>query len=146
MAHEEYTAKSAGSTVTVGGASLPTGWRQITITENGRPMAEALDITHAGDSAYSYMTDPLGGKGAPSCEVKIEGFLSVTDFTDNGVTSKAIDSTGNVVVKKASDGDEFTAASAIYRSFETEAPFGGVVPYTATYALDGSSGVWATAV
>lgn len=145
MAHEEYTGKSAGSSITLGGASIPTGCRQITITERGGPAAESLDITTAGDAAYSFMADPLGAKGQASCTVQVEGFLSVTDHKDSGLLSKAIDSTGDIVVKKAPDGDQFTAASAIYRSFNTEVPFAGVVPYTAVFALDSSSGVWATA-
>lgn len=145
MAHEEYTAKSAGSSITVAAGNIPTGWRQITITEKGRPRAESLDKTTAGDTAYSYMTDPLGGKGSPSCEIQVEGFLSVTDRNDSGLLARAIDSTGTVVVKKAADGDQFTATDAVFRAFSTEAPFAGVVPYTATFALDSSAGVWATA-
>jgi hypothetical protein len=145
MAHEEYTAKSATSSLTLGGADVLTGCRQVTITERGKPAAAKIDITTAGDSAYSYMTDPLGAQGTASCEIVVEGFLSVTDHQDSGILSKAIDSTGTVIVKKAADGDWFTATSAIFRSFETEAPFAGVVPFTATFALDSSSGVWATA-
>lgn len=142
MAHEEYTGKSAGTTITLAGASIPTGWRQIVITEKGGPATEQLDITTAGDSAYTFMDDPLGSKGQASCTVQMSGFLSVTDFTDNGLTSKAIDSTGAVVVIKKTAEDTFTATGAIFRSFETEAPFAGVVPYTATFALDSSAGAW----
>jgi hypothetical protein len=145
MAHEEYTAKSATSSLTLGGADVLTGCRQITITERGKPAATPIDITHAGDSAYAYMADPLGATGSVSCEVTVEGYLSVTDKQDSGILSKAIDSTGTIVVKKAADGDQFTATDAIFRSFETEAPFAGVVPFTATFALDSSSGVWDTA-
>lgn len=142
MAHEEYTGKSGGTTITLGGASIPTGWRKITITEKGGPATEQLDITTAADSSYSYMDDPLGAKGQPSCTVVVEGFLSVTDYADSGILSKTIDSTANVVVIKKTAEDTFTAASAIFRSFRTEAPFAGVVPYTATFALDNSAGAW----
>lgn len=142
MAHEEYTGKSGGTTITLGGASLPTGWRQIVITERGGPATDQLDITTAGDAAYSYMDDPLGSKGQPSCTVVVSGFLSVTDHQDSGILSKAIDSTGDVVVTKKTGEDTFTAASAIFRGFETEAPFAGVVPYTVTFALDNSAGAW----
>lgn len=145
MAHEEYTAKSATSSLLLGGADVLTGCRQVTITERGKPAATPIDITTAGDSAYAYMADPLGATGSVSCEVVVEGYLSVTDKQDSGILSKAIDSTGTVIVKKAADGDWFTATSAIFRSFETEAPFAGVVPFTATFALDSSSGVWAEA-
>ena len=142
MAHEEYTGKSGATAITFGGASIPTGWRKITITETGGPAPEQLDKTTAGDSSYSYMTDPLGSKGQKSCTVQVEGFLSVTDYADNGITKSAIDSTGAVVVIKKTGEDTFTATGAIFRSFNTEAPFAGVVPYTATFALDSSAGAW----
>ena len=145
MSHAEYTAKSATSSLTLGGADVLTGCRQVTITERGKPAATPIDITHAGDAAYSYMADPLGAQGTASCEVVVEGYLSVTDYTDSGILSKAIDSVATIIVKKQAAGDWFTQTNAIFRSFETEAPFAGVVPFTATFALDGTSGVWADA-
>lgn len=145
MAHEEYTGKSAGTSVTLAAVAV-NGWRQITISEKGKPAAQQIDITTAGDAGYQYMTDPLGAKGSPSVEVQIEGLLSVTDHKDTGLLSKAIDSTGSLVIKKASDGDQITVASAVLKSRETSAPFAGVVPFSATFALDSASGVWATAV
>ena len=145
MAHEEYTAKSATSVLLLGGADVLTGCRQVTITERGRPAATPIDITHAADAAYSYMADPLGAQGTATCEVVVEGYLSVTDKADSGILSKAIDSTGTIIVKKAADGDWFTQTNAVFRSFETETPFAGVVPFTATFALDSSSGAWANA-
>ncbi len=146
MAHEEYTGKSGGSLITLGGASIPTGWRQIVITERGGPAKAQLDVTTAGDSAYTYMDDPLGSQGAKSVTVQVEGLLSVTDHKDTGMLSKSLDSTGVLIVKKATDGDWLTLTGAIFRSHETEATFGGLTPYTLTFALDSSSGVWATAV
>ena len=52
MAHTKYTGKSGGTTVTVGGGSIPTGWRKITIAEKGKPLAQTIDTTVAGDSAW----------------------------------------------------------------------------------------------
>ena len=142
MAHEEYTGKSGGTTITFAAASIPTGWRKITITETGGPAPDQLDTTTAGDAAYSYMTDPLGSKGAVSCTVQVEGFLSVTDYNDIGITKSAIDSTGEVIIIKKTAEDTWTQAAMIFRSFNTEAPFAGVVPYTATFAHDSSAGAW----
>lgn len=144
MAHEEYTGKSAGTSVTLAGAAL-NGWRQITITEKGRPAAEQLDITTAGDTAYQYMTNPLGAKGTPSVEVQVEGLQSVTDHKDGGLLSKAMDSTATVVVKKAADGDMLTVANAVFKSHETSGEFAGVVVFTSVFGLDAAAGVWATA-
>ncbi len=141
MAHAEYTGKNSSALL---GAAAITGWQEITITEKGKPAAAQLDTTTAGDAAYGYMTDPLGAEGTPSCEVQISGLLSVTNHKDNGLLSKAIDSTATLVVKKSTGGDWFTAANAILRSHETSVPFAGVVPFTARFALDTASGVWAT--
>lgn len=142
MAHEEYTGKSAGTTITVGAASIPTGWRKITIEENGVPAPEPLDITTAGDAAYTYMDDPLGGKGQTSAKVTVEGFLSKTDFTDSGILSKALGSTANVIVIKKTGEDTWTGTSMIYQSFVSSAEFASVVPFTATYEVAASTGVW----
>lgn len=142
MAHEEYTGKSGGTTITFGGAGIPTGWRKITITETGGPAPEQLDKTHAGDSTYSYMADPLGSKGAKSCTVQVEGFLSVTDYAENGISKSAMDATGEVIVIKKTAEDTWTLAGMIFRSFNTSAPFAGVVPYAATFAHDSSAGAW----
>ena len=98
MAHEVFTGKSGGSSITYGGASIPTGWKKITIAEKGKPLAGQLDTTAAGDSAYSFTDDSLGGKGSPSCTVTVEGLMSKTDVHDSGLLASTIDATGDVVV------------------------------------------------
>lgn len=142
MAHEPYTGKSAGTTITYDGGNIPTGWYKITITENGRPKTGQLDITKAGDASYTYMDDPLGGEGSPSCTVDVEGFMSVTDHQDSGLLAKAFDGTGTVVVVKKAAEDTFTMTSASYMGLETGAGFAEVQPYKATFALAASAGAW----
>ena len=143
MAHTKYTGKSGGSTVTVGGGSIPTGWRKITISEKGKPLAQTIDTTVAGDSAYVFTADPLGGKGSASATVTVEGFLSVTDHQDTGLLATAIGTAGDVVVKKAVSGDEYTLSGAVYQSFSSGAEFAAVVPYQATFELSTAAGSWA---
>ena len=75
-------------------------------------MTGQLDKTKAGDAAYAFMDDPLGGKGSPSASVKVDGFLSVTDHQDTGLLASAMNGTGNVVVQKATGVDKFTMTSA----------------------------------
>ncbi len=144
MAHAKYTGKSAGTAITFGGGSIPTGWRKITIEERGKPLPEMIDTTVAGDSVYTFTADPLGGKGFGGATVTVEGYLSVTDHQDSGLTATAIGTTGDVVVTTTASGDEFTLSSAYYESFSTSAEFAGVVPYTATFSLNNDDGTWAT--
>jgi len=144
MAHTKYTGKSAGTTVTVAAGNIPTGWRKITIEERGKPIADMIDTTVAGDSAYAFTADPLGGKSATSATVSIEGFLSVTDHQDTGILATALGTTGTVIVTTATGGDLYTLTSPYYQAFTTSAEFAGVVPYTATFELKNSTGAWTT--
>jgi len=144
MSHAEFTGYSGGTTITFDGDSIPTGWRKITISEKGKPLAEQLDKTTAGDATYLYMDDPLGAKGSASGSVAVEGLISSTDHQDTGILASALDSTGDVVVTTATGGDEFTLASAAYKSLDVGAAFAAVQPYTLTFTLASGSGSWAT--
>ncbi len=144
MAHAEFTGKSAGTTVTYDGVG--TGWRKITIAEKGKPLAEQLDTTTAGDAAWVFIDDPLGGKGAASATVTVEGFLSSLDHQETGFLSKAIDGTGNVLVTTKALGDLYTLTAARFSGMDTGAAFAAVQPYKATFTLTNSTGVWSTAV
>lgn len=146
IGHQEYTGASAGSTWTYAG--LGTGWQKITIAEKGQPIPEQIDTTHAGDAAWVFVDDVLGGKGAPSVTVTVDGLLSSTDHKDTGLLTKAIDSTGVVLVKTHVDGDWFTLTGARFSGFDTGAGFAEVIPYKATFMLSVSTAltaVWATA-
>ena len=147
MSHAEFTGKSAGTTFSYDGVG--TGWQKITIAEKGKPLAEQLDTTAAGDAAWVFIDDPLGGKGAMSTTVTVDGLLSATDHEDTGLLSKAIDGTGDVIVKTKTSGDEFTLTGARYSGMDTGAAFAAVVPYKATFNLANATAltsVWATDV
>jgi len=146
MAHTKYTGKSATSDVIAGGAGLPTGWQKITIAEKGKPIAVQIDTTVAEDSAYVFTDDPLGGQGSPSAVVTVAGLLSVTDVSESGLFATAIGYVGDVVVKKAASGDEYTLTNAVLKSRTTDPEFASVVPYQATFELTSSAGSWATDV
>ncbi len=146
MAHAKYTGKSATSDVVAGGAGLPTGWKKITIAEKGKPIAATIDTTVAEDTAYVFTPDPLGGKGSASAVVTVEGYLSVTDVVESGLFATAIGYVDDVVVTKATGGDEFTLADAALKSRTTDPEFAGVVPYRATFEKTSDSGTWATDV
>ena len=142
MAHTPYTGKSATTVVSVASGAV-TGWREVTIEENGRPVAEAMDITKAGDLLYTYMDDPLGGKGQPSCKITVSGLLSRSDKSDSGkLTGTAKGATVTVVVTTTAGGDTFTMTNGRYTSLDTPHGVGEVVPYTAVFDKAATTGVW----
>jgi hypothetical protein len=143
MAHSEFTGKSAGTTVTFD--SVGTGWQKITIAEKGRPAPEQLDTTAAGDGAWVFIDDPLGGKGGPTTTITVDGLLSSTDHENSGFLSKSIDGVGDVIVTTKALGDKFTLEDARFTGMDTGAAFSEVVPYKATFSL-AALGVWSTAV
>lgn len=142
MAHAEFTGKSAGTTVTYDGVG--TGWQKITIAEKGRPVPDQLDTTAAGDAAWVFIDDPLGGPGAPSSTVTIDGLISSTDHQDTGLLSKAIDGTGDVLVTTAALGDLWTGTAMRFSGMDVGAAFAEVQPYKATFTLQNSAGTWST--
>jgi len=143
MAHQEATGLNVA--VTYGGASIPTGWQKITIAEKGKPLREQIDKTHAGDAAYAFMDDPLGGKGSASCTVSIEGLLSVTDHQETGLLSKSIDAEDSLVVSFGSGKDKFTLTDAAFKSHDAGGAFAAVQPFKATFSNPASAGAWSTA-
>ena len=147
MAHSKYTGYSATSHFTWSGDSVPTGCRKITIAEKGKPATETIDVTVAADTSYQEVDDPMGGKGAASSTVTVEGFLSVTDFTDSGITKTGtydIGDSDTLVVHKKANGDSWTNTMTL-KSFTTEVGIGEVVPYTVTWESTVSAGTWSTA-
>jgi len=145
IGHAEFTGKSAGTTVTYDGVG--TGWQKITIAEKGQPVPEQLDTTAAGDAAWVFIDDPLGGKGAPSVTVTIDGLISSLDHQDTGLLSKALDGTGDVIVTTAALGDVWTGTSMRFSGMDVGAAFAEVQPYKATFTLASATAltsVWST--
>jgi hypothetical protein len=147
MALTIFTGKSGGTTVTFNSVDL-LGWRKITIDEKGKPLPTPVDITDSGDSTYTFVDDPLGGKTSPSASVSVEGFLSVTDKKDGivGWLQFAPGDVHDLIVVTAALGDKYTLASAALKTFNTGAEVAGIVPYTATFTHSTSAGAWSTAV
>ena len=145
MAFAPFTGKSATTAATYNAVTLP-GWREITIEENGKPIPEPLDITDAGDSAYTFVDDPPGGKGANNARVTITGLLSVTDHEDGaaGWLQFAPGASHALIITTKTGGDMYTLANAVLKSFNTDVEVAGVVPYTAVFSNATSAGVWST--
>ena len=145
MTHTLYTGKSGGTVVKFNNVTIP-GWRKITITEKGRPLPTPIDVTVAGDSVYTFIDDPLGGKGNASASTSIEGFLSIKDKNDAaaGLLQFSPGATHDLIVTTATAGDEYTLASAVYKTFDSGHEVAAVVPYTLTFTHSTSAGAWGT--
>ena len=145
MALTKYTGKSASTAIKYNNVSIP-GWRKITIEEKGKPLPTPLDVTQAGDSVYTFVDDPLGGKGSVSATVTVEGFLSNKDKADGvaGLLQFTPGASYTLLITTASGGDEYTLSNAVYKTFDSGADVAGIVPYTLTYSNSTSAGSWAT--
>lgn len=145
MAFTRFTGKSGGTVVKFNSVTVP-GWRSINIEEKGRPLPTPIDVTDAGDSVYTFVDDPLGGKGSPTASVTIEGLLSNKDKNDGaaGLLQFGPGDTYTLLVTTATGGDEYTLTSAVYKTFDSGAEVASAVPYTLTYSHSTSSGSWAT--
>jgi hypothetical protein len=144
MAHTVYTGKSGGTTVKIGTTAIPR-WKQIVVKESGRPLPEPVDITDADDLVYTFMDNPLGGKGTPKCTITVSGLKSKTDKHDAGVlTATAIGATVTVKVQKATGAgkDLFTMTDGKYMSLDTPHELATIVPFTATFEDAVTAGVW----
>lgn len=136
-----YTGKSAGVTATFRGTALPP-WREIRISEVGKPLPPVIDKTHAASSEYTLEADPLDSPGAPETTVVLSGNMSRQDLRDAGLLAWPPDLAGELIIQKGAgiDHDVFTLL-AEYKSLIVRHPHAGVVGYTLTFAAQ-ALGAW----
>jgi len=146
MAHTEGTGKSLGVTCVYGTVTVQ-GWTQIVITETGKPVAQMIDKTAAGDGSYVMIDDPLGGQGSPSSTVKIDGLMSIYSKNDENLLNLTVDAYSglDLIIRLGADQAgiwEWTAEDARYTGIEVGGAFAQAQPFSASWALDDSAGVW----
>lgn len=144
MSHTVYTGKSGGTVVKIGATAIPR-WKQIVIKETGKPLPADVDTTNAASSVFSYIDDPLGGQGTPKCSIAVSGLKPRTDKFSVGIlTATAAGATVTVTVQKATSAgkDLFTMTSGRFMGLKVPAEIASIVPYTASFELDSSAGVW----
>jgi hypothetical protein len=83
----EFTGKDM--TLTVATSVVLEGITKVTINEDGGPDVEQLDATVSGDSAYTFIADPLGSKGAPKATLTVTLQDSSVSYADNKATKLA---------------------------------------------------------
>jgi len=102
MAQTEFTGRLAEVTFDPGSGVLTLlGLLGGTINETGKNAAEQLDVTTDGDTAYTYLADPLGAKGAPKATVTIQLQDSTQGVDDAGAPTIPLNDTGTLVVDMA---------------------------------------------
>jgi hypothetical protein len=98
MAWTSHTGKDM--TLTWNGNTFP-GIRRITISEEGAPLPDPQDITKAGDAAYVYEDDPLGGRGSARVSITVEGQANNSDVADSGPFSETLNTSASCVIDPA---------------------------------------------
>lgn len=143
MAHSPHTGKSMTISFGAGLTAFP-GVTRIVISERAAPLPEELDNTKAGDSTYSTMPDPLGGKGAPLTSITISGLASLSDYGDSGIFAETLNATEDTVVMPTGNtatNNKFSATQMELVGVTRTDDIRERAVYTATLELEGT-GAW----
>lgn len=123
------------------------GLRNIQIVETGKGPIPQLDVTVATDSAYTFLTDPLGGKGKVKAALTITMLASTASLADTATGGHAavpFNTAQTWVVDQAvgvTTANHWTHASLQMTKRSTKIPFDGFA--TCTITAEGNAlGVW----
>jgi hypothetical protein len=142
MAYTQYTGDDM--VYTFDGITY-TGIQEVTITVTGAEPARKLDDTVAGDAAYSEMTDPLGSQGDDHTTLTVTQMISKTDFTDTGILTKAIETSGTALFQpdgNTAGSDQWTDTMTMQRR-EYTIDLSERATLTTTFECN-SAGTWST--
>ena len=145
MAQTEFTGRLAEVTFDPGaGAITFEGLLNGTITETGKGAVEQLDVTVHTDSAYTFLADPLGPKGAPKATIVITLQDSTQTVDDSKQTTISLNDSGTLVVdmaKGTATANTYTHSAIELVSRVTEIPLDALATCTLTFEAN-SLGVW----
>lgn len=65
------------------------GVRKVTISDEGGPAPEPLDVTVYADATYTFLTDPLGAKGDSKSTWTVTGMASTASVADTATGGHA---------------------------------------------------------
>ena len=141
MAQTEFTGRLAEVTFDPGaGAITFEGLLNGTITETGKGAVEQLDVTVIENSAYTYLADPLGPKGAPKATIVV----TLQDDTTQLANPIVLNDSGELVVdmaKGTATANTYTHSAIELVSRVTEIPLDALATCTLTFEAN-SLGVW----
>lgn len=145
MGQTEFTGRLAEVSFDPGaGAIAFEGLLNGTISETGKGSVEQFDVTVYGDSAYTFLSDPLGPKGAPKCTVTITLQDSVNSKDDGKQTTIALNDTGTLLVdmaKGTANAQTWTHTDIELVRRETIIPFDAIATCVLTFEAN-ELGAW----
>lgn len=118
--------------------------KEVKIVENDGPDAERLDVTVFADSAYTYITDPLGSKGKDKTTITVTCLASTSSYADTQVSKLAFNSKQTLtydVAKGVTDGTHYSLANAELTQRVTRIPFAGYATFELTFEAN-ELGTW----
>lgn len=119
MAQVEFTGRLAEVSFdpgSDGGAITFAGLLNGAITETGKGATEQLDATVNSDTAYTFLSDPLGPKGTPKARVVITLQDSTQAVDDANHTTVPLNTSGTLIVDMAKG----TATANTYTHIDIE--------------------------
>ena len=141
MSQTEFTGKAMSFTwnsKTLGGVT------KVDINEQNAPVAEPLDVTASGDTAYTELADPLGAKGTDKCKVTITLQDSTASYADALQTKFAFNSAQAATFDMAvgtANANTWTHSGLELTERTTEIPFDGFATCTLVFEAN-SLGTW----
>lgn len=102
MGQTEFTGRIAEVSFDPGaGAITLAGLLNGTISETGKGATEQLDVTVDSDSAYTFLADPLGPKGAPKARIVVTLQDSTQGVDDGNAPTIPLNDSGTLIVDMA---------------------------------------------
>jgi len=122
------------------------GLTRVEINESDGPDAEQLDVTVAGDGAYTWLTDPLGSKGDDKTTVTATiwaSTIAMDDITIAGshIAFNAADQLVLDMAKGTATANTYTHLTMQLTKRVTEIPFDAYATQTLTFEAN-ALGAW----
>lgn len=143
MAQTEFVGNTY--TVTHGVIALE-GILDVKLVQTGGAEPEGLDVTRFGHTAYTYIADPLGSKGAPSCTVTVTCQDSTQSIDDSKATAVALNTAATLTIAwqpGTANANEWVHTAMELTKRVTEIPFKGNSVATVVLTFEGNgAGTW----
>ncbi len=141
MAFTVYTGKAM--TFSWDSHSL-TGLTKVAIEDAGKPNVEQLDKTTAASSAYEFLADPLGAKGADHATIVVTCYDSTVGITDTQGCHFTLGAAAAVAFASGVAGDDkYTHAAMYLQKRVTTVPHDALATIELTFEAN-SLGTWGT--
>lgn len=140
MSQLEYTGKDM--TLTWNSVTFE-GLTRVALTTEDGPDAEQIDVTVSGDTAYTYLTDPLGAKGDDKSSLVVTCWASTASYADSKNTAHALNSaqTGTFDTSTTTNANEWECTTLELTKRVTRIPWAGYATCEMTFEAN-DLGTW----